>query len=94
MRPLSPSETSSILVHSLRGVQHPTQLPAVERLENLGVPVEKIRKVALATDQSAAESGEAEIIAWAAQDWKVSQEDALKLLNGCPVADVKRASLD
>jgi hypothetical protein len=94
MRPLSPSETSSILAQQLRGVQHASQLPAVERLETLGVPVEKIRAVALATDKPTADRGETEIIAWATHEWQVSEEDAVKLLNGVSFAEIKRSSLD
>jgi hypothetical protein len=94
-RPLSPSETTAILALKIQGVQHESQLPAVKRLTNLGVPPRDVQAVALAKTSEDVRHGEDKIISWATATWNADGDRALEVLNGHqPLAAVRQCSLD
>jgi hypothetical protein len=82
MKPLSVRENSGVLQLQIQGVQHRSQLPAVERLRSLGVPANLVQAAAMATTQKKFDSVEALIIVWAREEWKLDEESALRVLSG------------
>ena len=82
MKPLSPSENSSLLLLRIQGVQHKSQLPAVERLREIEVPENLIGAATMAQTQEEMDAAEEAIIQWASFRSGHTHEDVLKMLNG------------
>lgn len=89
MKSLSPSENTHLLGLRIRGVQHESQLLAVERLRKLGVPENLISDAVMATTQEEMDAADEAIIQWTSDAYGQSQESALLILNGAsPVQEV------
>jgi hypothetical protein len=92
MKPLSVSETSTVIQARIEGLTSP-QVPAVNRLRGRGVPDELIYAAMVALDsgtlqekQKAFETAESAIIDWAIVDRGIPSEDAVNFLNSTSTA--------